>query len=208
MEEILDLYERVLPEGEVLVCVDERPYQLVSDTRAAQRVAVGRVARQDYTYVRRGVCNLFVVLAPGLGWRGVVVTEHRKKADWGRLLRWLAEEVFADAERIHLVCDNLSTHTLGALYLVLPSEQARRCAARFWMHWTPKHGSWLNMAEIEISALARQCLGRRIGEVGVLREEVEAWVRSRNAAQVRVDWRFTSADARRKLGRSYPKITT
>lgn len=208
MEEILDLYEQSLPAGEVLVCADERPYQLVADVRCGEGVALGRVARRDYTYVLKGVCNLFVVLAPRLGWRQVLVTERRTKRDWGRLLAWLAEEAFADARRIHLVCDNLSTHTLGALYLVLPAARARRCAQRFWVHPAPKHGSWLNMAEIEISALERQCLDRRIGERAELCAEVAAWVRSRNEAQVTVQWRFTSRDARKKLGRLYPKIIT
>lgn len=208
MEDILDLYEQPLPEGEVVVCADERPYQLVADVRPGEPVAPGRVARQDYTYERKGVYNLFVVLAPGRGWREVVVTEHRAKEDWGRLLQWMAEEAFADARRIHLVCDNLSTHTLGALYLVLRAERARWCAQRFCVHPTPKHGSWLNMVEVEISALARQCLDRRVGDLDALRQEVDAWVRSRNEAKATVHWRFTSRDAREKLGRSYPKIIT
>jgi len=206
MEDILDLYERPLEAGEVKVCVDERPYQLLAAPRPGLPMKPGRPAREDSTYERRGTCNLFVVLAPDRGWRDVVVTGRRTKEDWGRLLVWLADEVFPDARKIHLVCDNLNTHTLGALYLVLPPEEARQRAQRFCLHPTPKHASWLNMAEIEISALERQCLDRRIGDIATLRREVTAWARSRNEARVTVHWRFTSRDARQKLARSYPKI--
>jgi hypothetical protein len=206
MEDILDLYERPLEAGEVKVCVDERPYQLRADTRPGLPMKPKRPARQDYTYERQGTCNLFVVLDPDRGWRDVVVTERRTKEDWGRLLVRLADEVFPSAQRIHLVCDNLNIHTLGALYLVLPPEEARRRAERFCLHPTPKHASWLNMAELEISALERQCLDRRMGDLETLRREVAAWIKSRNEAQVTVHWRFTSRDARQKLARSYPKI--
>jgi hypothetical protein len=206
MEDILDLYERPLEAGEVKVCVDERPYQLRADTRPGLPMKPKRPARQDYTYQRKGTCNLFVVLDPDRGWRDVVVTRRRTKADWGRLLVWLATEVFPSAQRIHLVCDNLNTHTLGALYLVLPPEEARRQTQRFCLHPTPTHASWLNMAELEISALERQCLDRRIGDLETLRREVAAWVRRRNEAAVTVHWRFTSRQAREKLNRSYPKI--
>jgi hypothetical protein len=208
MEEILDLYERPLEPGEVKVCVDERPYQLLADIRPGLPMKPGYPAREDSNYERKGTCNLFVVLDPDRGWRDVVVTEHRTKEDWGRLLVRLADEVFPDARRIHLVCDNLNTHTLGALYLVLPPEQARQRAKRFYLHPTPKHASWLNMAEIEISALERQCLDRRMGDLETLRQEVAAWVRRRNEAGVTVHWRFTSRQARERLGRSYPKIIT
>ncbi|MEM3658500.1 MAG: transposase [Candidatus Hadarchaeum sp.] len=147
-----------------------------------------------------------MVLAPDLGWRDVVVTEKRTKEDWGRFLVRLTDDVFSDSRKIHMVCDDLNTHTLGALYLVLPPEEARKRAERLVLHPTPKHASRLNMAEIEISALERQCLDRRIGEIEALRREAAAWVQSRNEAQVTVHWRFTSRDARRKLARSYPKI--
>ncbi|MEM2567081.1 MAG: IS630 family transposase [Candidatus Bathyarchaeia archaeon] len=206
MEDILDLYERPLGPGEMKVCVDERPYQLLADIRPPLPMEPGQPAREDYTYERKGACNLFVVLAPDLGWRDVVVTEQRTKEDWGRLLVRLTDEVFPEAQKIHLVCDNLNIHTLGALYLILPPEEARKRAERFVLHPTPKHASWLNMAEIEISALERQCLDRRIGEIETLRREAAAWVQSRNEAQVSVHWRFTSRDARQKLARSYPKI--
>lgn len=206
MEDILDLYERPLEPGEVKVCVDERPYQLLADIRPPIPMEPGQPAREDYTYERRGTCNLFVALAPEQCWREVRVTEHRTKEEWGHFLVWLADEAFPEARRIHLVCDNLNTHTLGALYLVLPPGEARKRAERFVLHPTPKHASWLNMAEIEISALERQCLDRRIGDIETLRREVAAWVQSRNEAQVTVHWRFTSRDARQKLARSYPKI--
>lgn len=147
-----------------------------------------------------------MAFSPNRAWREVVVTERRTKADWGRFLLWLADEAFPEAQRIHLVCANLSGHTLGALYLVCPPEEARRRALRFCLHYTPKHASWLNMAELEISALERQCLDRRIGDIEVLRQEVAAWVRAHNEAKTTVHWRFTSRDARQRLGRSYPKI--
>lgn len=206
MEDILDLYEQPLEPGEIKVCIDERPYQLLGDLQPSLPAAPGRLAREDYTYERKGTCHLFVVLAPDLGWRAVVVTERRTKEDWGHLLVQLADEFFPEARRIHLVCDNLSTHTLGALYQILPPAEARKRAQRFCVHPTPKHASWLNMAEIEISALERQCLDRRMGDLETLRREVAAWVQARNAAQVRIHWRFTSQDAREKLARSYPKI--
>jgi hypothetical protein len=206
MEDILDLYERPLEPEEVKVCVDERPYQLLADIQPGLPIAPGYPAREDYTYKRKGTCNLFVVLAPEKGWREVVVTERRTKEDWGHLLVWLADEVFPDVRKIHMVCDNLNTHTLGALYLVLPPEEARKRAKRFCLHPTPKHASWLNMAEIEISALERQCLDRRIGDIETLRREVAAWVKLRNEVRVTVHWQFTSRDARQKLARSYPKI--
>jgi hypothetical protein len=206
MEDILDLYERPLEPEEVKICVDERPYQLLADIQPGLPIAPGYPAREDYTYKRKGTCNLFVVLAPEKGWREVVVTERRTKEDWEHLLVWLADEVFPDVRKIHMVCDNLNTHTLGALYLVLPPEEARKRAKRFCLHPTSKHASWLNMAEIEISALERQCLDRRIGDIETLRREVAAWVKLRNEAQVTVHWQFTSWDARQKLARSYPKI--
>ncbi len=204
MEDILDLYERLLEPGEVKVCVDEQPYQLLADILPPIPMQPGQPAREDYTYERKGTCNLFVVLAQDLGWRDVVVTEQRTKEDWGRLLVRLTDEVFTEARKIHLVCDNLNIHTLGSLSLVLPPEEARKRAERFVLHPTPKHASWLNMAEIEISALERQCLDRRIGEIETLRREAAAWVQSRNEARVTVHWRFTSRDARQKLTHSYP----
>ncbi len=206
MEDILDLYERPPASGEVKVCVDERPYPLLADARPGLPMAPGRAARQDYTYERKGVCNLFVALAPDQGWREVRVAERRTKEEWGRFLVRLTDEVFPEARRIHLVCDNLNIHTLGGLYLVLPAQEARKRAERFVFHPTPKHASWLNMAEVEISALERQCLDRRIGDIDTLRREVAAWVQARNQVQATVHWRFTSRDARQKLGRSYPKV--
>lgn len=206
MEDILGLYERPLEPGEVKVCMDERPDQLLADIRPPIPVQPGQPAREDYTYERKGIRHLFVALAPEPCWRDVVVTEQRTKEDWGRLLVRLADEAFPEARRVHLVCDHLKTHTLGALYLVLPPEEARKRAERFVRHPTPKHASWLKMAEIEISALERQCLDRRIGDIGTLRREVAAWVRARNEARATIHWRFTSRDARQKLARSYPKI--
>lgn len=191
MEDILALYERPPEPGEVQVCVDERPYQLLADRQPGLPLEPEQPARQDYTYERKGICNLFVALASEKGWREVRVTEHRTKAEWGRFLLPLADEAFPEVRRIHLVCDNLNTHTLGALYPVLPPEEARKRAERFVLHLTPKHASWLNMAEIEISALERQCLDRRIGKIETLRREVAAWVQARNEARATVHGRFT-----------------
>jgi hypothetical protein len=206
MEDILDLYEA--PDGpeEPVVCVDERPCELRADGREAWPMEPGKPRRDDDTDERRGVVNLFVVCQPGRGWRHGEGTPRRTKADGGRLLVWLADEAFPTARVIPVVVDNLNIHTLAALYEVLPPEEARARARRFHLHPTPKHASWLNMVEVAISALERQCLDRRIGDLETWRREVAAWVRRRHEAGVTVHWRFTSRQARERLGRSYLKI--
>jgi DDE superfamily endonuclease len=186
------------------VCFDERPYQVVGETRTPRPAGPGRPARHDYEYKRNGTANLFVHFCPDTGWRHVAVTERRAKPDFAHQMRALVDEHFPDAEMIRLVLDNLNTHTPAALYEAFPPEEARRLAAKLEFHYTPKHGSWLNMAELEISALSRQCLERRLGDIPTLRREVAAWEAPRNAARATVHWRFTSTDARTKLHRLYP----
>jgi hypothetical protein len=206
MEDILDLYHRPFDPKQPLVCIDEIPKQLVAETRWPLAGRPGQPTRHDYEYRRMGVANLFMVSEPLLGWRAVRVTERRTARDFAAVLRWLVEDVHDDAERIVLAVDNLNTHTPACLYEAFPPEQARRIAAKLEWHYTPKHGSWLNMAEIELSALARQCLDQRIGDIAELQRLVTPWEEDRNERQVEVKWRFTTADARIKLHQLYPSL--
>jgi transposase len=206
MEDVLDTYAKPLDPKRPVVCVDEGGKQLIGEVREPLPVRPGSPAKQDSEYVRNGVANLFVAFEPLAGWRHVAVTERKTSVDFARFLRALSDEHYARADRIVLVCDNLSTHTPAALYEAFDPAEARRLADRFEWHYTPKHGSWLNMAEIELSVVARQCLDRRIPDIETLRREVEAWEQTRNAAVVGVDWQFTTADARVRLKKLYPKI--
>ena len=206
MEDVLEVYHRPYDEKRPLVTLDEASKQLVGEVVQPLPPQPGQPERFDYEYVRNGTANLFMVSEPLLGWRAVQVTERRTAKDYAEVLRWLAEEVHPDAEVIVLVQDNLNTHTLASLYEAFPPEQARRLAERFEVHYTPKHGSWLNVAEIELSVLARQCLDRRIGTAEELRREVGAWEAERNERAVQVRWRFTTAEARIKLHRLYPSL--
>jgi hypothetical protein len=206
MEDVLDLYHRPYDPRRPLVCLDEVPVQLVGEVRTPLPVQPGQPARYDYEYVRKGTANLFMIFEPLLGWRAVQVTERRTAVDFAEVLRWLAEDVHDDAEAIVLVVDNLNTHTPAALYQAFPAEQARRIAERLEWHYTPKHGSWLNMAEIELAALAKQCLGRRIGSREELERVIALWEEDRNERMVGVKWRFTTPDARIKLHQLYPSI--
>jgi len=206
MEDVLSLYQRAYDPRFPLVCMDETSKQLVGETRPAQPAQPGRPARQDYEYVRNGVCNLFLCCEPLVGWRSVKVTARRTRRDWAELIKGLLDERYPEAERVTLVLDNLNTHILGALYEAFPPAEARRLAERLELHYTPKHGSWLNIAEIELSVLSRQCLDRRIPDQHTLQREVEAWEQERNALPSKVDWQFTSDDARIKLKRLYPSI--
>jgi DDE superfamily endonuclease len=206
MEDVLEVYHRPYDEKRPLVALDEASKQLVGETVEPIPAAPGQPERFDYEYVRNGTANLFMVSEPLLGWRAVQVTERRTARGYAEVLRWLAEDVHPDAEVIVLVQDNLNTHTLASLYEAFPPEQARRLAERFEVHYTPKHGSWLNVAEIELSVLARQCLDRRIASAEELRREVGAWEAERNERAVEVRWRFTTAEARIKLHRLYPSL--
>jgi hypothetical protein len=206
MEDVLEVYHRPHDAKRPLVCLDEASKQLVGEVVQPLPPEPGQPGRFDYEYVRNGTANLFMVSEPLVGWRAVQVTERRTAKDYAEVLRWLAEDVHPDAEVIVLVQDNLNTHTLASLYEAFAPEQARRLAERFEVHYTPKHGSWLNVAEIELSVLARQCLDRRIESAEELRREVGAWEAERNERAVEVRWRFTTAEARIKLHRLYPSL--
>lgn len=206
MEDVLDLYAADHPADEPLVCMDEASKQLVRDVTPAIPPAKGRPAREDYQYERRGVQALFCFFDPVRGWRRVACTDSRTAVDWAEQVRVLLEEDYPAARRVKLVCDNLNTHTTAALYEAFPADRARALARRLDIRHTPVHGSWLNVAEIELSVLARQCLDRRVGSADELRKEVQAWVEERNADQSGVVWRFTTADARVKLRHLYPQF--
>jgi DDE superfamily endonuclease len=206
MEDVLEVYHRPYDERRPLVCLDEASKQLVGEAVQPLPPEPGQPERFDYEYVRHGTANLFMISEPLLGWRHVEVTQRRTAVDFARVVRWLVEDLHPDAERVVLVMDNLNTHKLASLYEAFPPEQARRIAGRLEVHYTPKHGSWLNMAEIELSVLGGQCLDRRMESAAVLRAEVEPWEAERNERQVGTDWRFTTADARIKLKRLYPAV--
>ncbi len=206
MEDVLDVYARPDDPRFPLVCLDEAGTQLLADSRPPLGAAPGRPAREDYEYARRGTANCFMLFEPLRGWRHVAVTERRTKEDWAHCVRDLVDVRHAAAERVVLVLDNLNTHTPASLYAAFPPAEAKRIADRLEIHYTPKHGSWLNMAEIELSALRRRCLDRRIPDAATLTAEVAAWEAARNAAGAAVDWRFTTADARIRLRRLYPSI--
>jgi hypothetical protein len=208
MEDLLDLYHRPYSSRRPLACVDEMPKQLIAETRQPIAGRAGRHARYDYEYRRCGVANLFMISEPLLGWRHVMVTDRRAAVDFAEVLRWLAEDLHPDADRIVLVTDNLNTHGPGCLYETLAPVRARRIARRLEWHYTPKHGSWLNVAECELAALSSQCLDRRIASAIRLRQVVAAWEEERNEREVGVNWRFSSADARIRLRRLYPSDTS
>ena len=204
MEAVLDLYEEPADPQRPLVCFDELPYQLVGETRTPLPARPGQPERYDYEYRRMGTANLFIVFDPERGWRRVTVTERRTKRDFAEQMRALVDEHYPEAEVIRVVLDNLNTHTPAALYEVFAPAEARRLVRKLQFEHTPKHGSWLNQAEIEWSVLSGQCLNRRIPDSATLEREVAAWQAERNVAAATVNWRFTAADARTKLTRLYP----
>jgi hypothetical protein len=206
MEDVLDLYHQPYDAKRPLVCIDEVSKQLVAETRQPVPARPGQPRRYDYEYRREGVANLFMVFEPLLSWRSVSATERRTARDFAEVLRWLVEELHPEAEKVVLVVDNLNTHTPAALYEAFAPDRARRIAEKLEWHYTPKHGSWLNMAEIELSALARQCLDQRIESLARLRRLVEPWENDRNEREVHVRWRFTTADARIRLHQLYPSL--
>jgi len=206
MEDVLEVYQRPHDPERPLVCLDETSKQLIVETRAAIPVKPGRPARHDYEYERNGVANLFMMFAPLEGWRRVKVTDRRAAVDYAHVLKDLSDVHFPDAEKIVLVQDNLSTHTTASLYEAFPAAEARRLVERFEWHYTPKHGSWLDMAESELAVLSTQCLDRRIPDKPRLIEEVAAWEQRRNKHHAKADWQFTTADARVKLKRLYPRF--
>jgi transposase len=206
MEDVLDVYARPHDPKRPQVCLDEGGKQLIGDVRPPLPVRPGIPRREDSEYERQGMANLFMVFEPLAGARRVAVTERKTNRDFARIIQRLVDEWYPEAEKIVLVLDNLSTHGPAAVYETFAPAEARRLVEKLEIHYTPKHGSWLNVAEMELSVLARQCLDRRIPDLEALRGEAAAWVAARNAAVVKVDWQFTTADARVKLKRLYPTI--
>jgi hypothetical protein len=206
MEDVLDVYTRAYDEERVLICMDETSKQQIVDVRNPIDQKPGQAYRYDAEYKRNGVSNLFMFFAPLESWRHVEVTDSRSKRDWARTVRQLVEEHFPKARKIILVMDNLNTHNPSSLYEAFSPEIAKRIRDRLEIHYTPKHGSWLNMAEIELSVLGRQCLSRRIPDQSELRRAVGTWEKNRNAKKATVDWRFNTEDARIKLKQLYPSF--
>jgi hypothetical protein len=206
MEDVLEVYHRPYDPQRPQVCLDETSKALHAHAREPLPMESGKPAREDYEYIRNGTANLFLWFEPLAGRRGVKVTERRTRCDWAELIRELVDKHYPEAEKLVLVMDNLNTHTLGSLYEAFEPEEARRIAAKLEIHYTPKHGSWLNMAEIELSVLARQCLGQRLPSRAALATETAAWEADRNGQSAKMEWRFTTADARIKLKHLYPTL--
>ncbi len=208
MEDVLEVYHRRYDARRPVVCMDETSKQLVAETRVPIPLAPGRPRCFDYEYTRNGTANLFLFTEPLKGWRRVKVTQRRTRTDWACAVKELLDVSYPEAERVVLVMDNLNTHTRGSLYEAFEPKEARRLAERLEIHYTPKHGSWLNVAETELSVLGRQCLDRRIPTIEDLESEVEAWEAERNKTTKGVDWQFTTDEARIKLRRLYPVLRT
>ena len=206
MEDVLDVYERPYDADFPVVCMDEKPYQLLGEVRQPIAVKPGRPKREDNEYKRNGTCSIFLFTEPLVGWRHTNARLRRTKIDWAHEIKDLLTIHYPDAKKICLVIDNLNTHSISSLYEAFPPQEARELARRLEIHFTPKHGSWLNIAEIELSFLSRQCLNRRIDILDVLNTNMNAWEQSRNTSQKNVDWHFTTDDARVKLKRLYPII--
>ena len=207
MEDVLAVYTKPYSENNPVVCMDEKPYQLLDHVREPLPVKLGHTKKIDNEYQRNGTCSIFIFTEPLAGWRHAEALPRRTKADWAAKIKWLIDEQYPSAERIVLVMDNLNTHTISSLYETFMPEEAFRLAQKLEIHFTPKHGSWLNISEIELSALSNQCLGpRRIPSIDALNSELSAWYRCRNSKQKGVTWHFTTEDARIKLKRLYPEI--
>lgn len=207
MEDILDLYAEDYQKNRPVICFDEFPYQLISEVRKPLPARKGQPERYDYEYRREGTCNVFICLQPLAGWRYVKVTKRRTKQDFAYIMKDLVETHFKDADTIRIVFDNLNTHTPASFYETFSAEEARELTRKLEFHYTPKHSSWLNMAEVEISVLHEQCLDRRLGSIELLKKEVKAWQEERNASKATIDWSFTINTARDKLKRLYPQIS-
>ena len=205
MEMVLSVYKRILDLRYPVICMDESPRQLIAETKVPIAASPGQPARHDYEYKRCGVCNIFLACEPLAGERMVKVTERKTKQDWACFIKDIAKQ-YKEAEKITLVMDNLNTHRPGSLYETFPPDQAKALWDRFEFVYTPKHGSWLNMAEIELNVLISQCLNRRIEDIEVIRKESSAWQESRNNKGAKVNWQFTTKDARIKLSRLYPSL--
>lgn len=206
MECVLDVYKRPFNKDFPVICMDESPKQLIKETRLAIAMRPGQEAREDFEYERCGVANVFLASEPLTGKRFVEITERKTKVDWARFIKQIADEWYRDATKITLVMDNLGTHKPGALYELFEPEEAKRIWDRFDFIYTPKHGSWLNMAEIELNVLTAQCLNRRIDNIETMKREVKAWQIHRNNKESKIKWQFTCQDARIKLLKLYPSI--
>jgi transposase len=206
MEDVLDVYKRPYDPKRPQVCLDERPKQLIGEARVPVLMSPDKPRRYDHEYRRNGVANVFMMFEPLAGKRHLKVTERRTKKDWAYCIRQLVDEFYPDTDSIVLVMDNLNTHKKASLYEAFEPAEAKRIADKLEIHYTPKHGSWLNMAEIEISVMARQCLAERMGDIERLESEALTWTEKRNAKEAKVDWRFTTEDARIKLKKLYPSI--
>lgn len=206
MEQVLDVYKRPYNKARPVVCMDETPKQLIKEVRKSLPIRPGFEKRVDYEYSRSGVCNVFMVNEPLAGKRFTKVTNQRTKNDWALLIRFICDKLYPSAEIITLVMDNLASHSAAALYETFEPAEAKRIWDRLEFVYTPKHGSWLNMAEIELNVLTKQCLNRRIDNIKTVREEVKAWQNHRNNKDARIKWQFTTKDARVKLHRLYPSI--
>lgn len=207
MEDVLEVYSRPYNPARPVICMDEKPYQLLGEVREPVPAKPGALEKVDSEYKREGTCSIFIFVEPLAGWRYAQAFQRRTKIDWARRVKWVLDNQYPDAEKVVFVMDNLNTHVISSLYEAFPPEEAFRLAQRMEIHYTPKHGSWLDIAEIELSALAAQCLGhRRIPSIEALNKELSAWETGRNANQKGVDWHFTYGDARAKLKRLYPVV--
>lgn len=206
MEDVLDIYEKPYNPALPVVCMDEKPYQLLGEIREPLPMRPGDTPKTDFEYIRNGTCSIFVFNEPLGGIRHVSVRERRTAVDWAEEIKYLVDVSYPECSRIILVMDNLNTHAIASLYKAYPAEEARRIARKLEIHFTPKHGSWLNMAEIELNVMTRQCLSRRIPDIDKLRQELTAWEVTRNQNAACINWQFTTKDARTKLVSLYPKF--
>ena len=207
MEDVLEVYSRPYDPTKPMVCMDEKPFQLLDEVREPIPMKSGSIKKVDSEYKREGTCSIFIFTEPLAGWRYAEAFERRTKKDWAQRVKWVLDTQYPDAEKVVLVMDNLNTHVISSLYETFPPEEAFRLSQRLEIHYTPKHGSWLDIAEIELSALAAQCLGdRRIPSIEILNKELRSWETKRNSEQKGVDWHFTNEEARTKLKRLYPVI--
>lgn len=208
MEDILDIYEMPYDPERPVVCMDEKPYQLLGEAREPLPMRPGDDQKVDSEYTRNGTCSIFAFVEPLGGKHHVSVREHRTATDWAEEIKYLVDVMYPEAKKIILVMDNLNTHKTASLYKKYPAAEARRIIKRLEIHYTPKHGSWLDIAEIELNVMTRQCLSRRIGDINTLHNELSAWEVERNAVAAKVNWQFKTTDARIKLKSLYPKFTT
>ena len=206
MEDVLDIYETPYNNNRPVVCMDEKPYQLLGEAREELPVRCGDTRKIDYEYIRNGTCSIFAFVEPLGGKHHVSIREHRTAVDWAEEIKYLVDEMYPDVEKIILVMDNLNTHKPSSLYKKYPPQEARRILKKLEIHYTPKHGSWLNIAEIELNVMTKQCLSRRLDNIDILRSELSAWETERNNNHAVVNWHFNNDDARIKLVSLYPKL--